>query len=60
MSGTYEAGYGQMDGRPMYYEKNGDRLDIFPNGMPNNHHLNDPHDHLVAYGQNIHYYREGG
>jgi hypothetical protein len=41
----------------MYYEKDGDRLDIFPQGMPRGHHSQFPHDHTVVQGENVTYMR---
>lgn len=54
-----EAGYGYIDGKPMYYEQEGDHLQIFPNGIPRGHHTQMPHDHITADGPGVTYMREG-
>lgn len=56
MSGEIEAEYGSIGGRGMYYEQQGGRLDIFPDGLPDHR----PHDHMVVENGNAVYYRENG
>lgn len=60
MSGN-EAGNGFIGGQPMYYEREGDRMDIFPGGLPRGHHSQMPHDHLVVNGDGgVEYMRVNG
>jgi len=59
-NGPIEAGYGMMNGRPMYYEQHPDGTHIFPDGMPRGHHSNFPHDHMfVNPDGGVEYMRQG-
>jgi hypothetical protein len=58
---SHEAGWGLLDGKWAYYEieeeNNETRIDIFPDGMPQNHHNVDPHDHIVLINDDLIYLR---
>ena len=59
---SYEGGWGTMDGATVYWEARQDgsgKIDIFPDGMPDNKHDNSPHEHIVVdKDDNIVYWRD--
>lgn len=62
MSREYDAGNGQYGGQSAYWDTNADgSTNIFPGGMPSDHHSRSPHDHtIINQDGGVEYMREGG
>ena len=56
-----EAGYGTIGSRSMYYDTNPDgSTNVFPDGMPSDHHSRSPHDKMIVeHDGTVSYNREG-
>ncbi len=45
----YDGGYGTIGSQSMYYDSNADgSTNIFPDGMPSDHHTRSPHEHIIV------------